>query len=293
MPHELNIFWYYNRRLFQEIIFRATSKSLRCLLKNEKYLAAKPGMISSLHTWDQQLKPHLHIHSVITAGGLTEESQWKELKYKDFLLPVQVLSKLYRGKFIGYLRKALRKNLIIMPPGQSQASFLYELSPLYKKQWHVEIMPVYEHGRGITHYLALYLKRGPMSSYRIKKFDGSGVTFIYKKRRSVGNISEIKEAKISLEDFVKRYLFHVPLPRFQMVRSYGLYSNRTELLNSARKIFNQKLYERMDFISWKQDLIRELEKENKCPYCESCYKEKEILLPQACSPPKNEAIYAA
>ena len=119
------------------------------------------------------------------------------------------------------------------------------------------------------------------------------MTFIYKKRRSVGNISEIKEAKISLENFVKRYLFHVPLPRFQMVRSYGLYSNRTELLNSARKIFNQKLYERMDFISWKQDLIRELEKENKCPYCESCYKEKEILLPQACSPPKNEAIYAA
>ena len=98
LPHQLNELWQYNKAEFANTLFAAVSQTLTELLADPKYLGARPGLLAALHTWNQTLQTHVHLHVIVTAGGLSEDQRWLKPK-KTCLLPRKVLMIKFRGKF--------------------------------------------------------------------------------------------------------------------------------------------------------------------------------------------------
>ena len=119
-PQDLIPLWRYNKKPFADLLFHAGSDTLWELLADAKYLGALSGLLAGLHTRGQQEQIHIHLHVLITWGGLNAEGQWVEPK-RRCLLPRQVLMEKFRGKFLAYLRKALDKGQLVLPPDLSQA----------------------------------------------------------------------------------------------------------------------------------------------------------------------------
>jgi hypothetical protein len=121
VDHGLIPLWRYNKRQFATLLFQAGVGSLRELLADEEYLGALPGMLAAIHTWDNTLLIHPHLHVMCSAGGLDEDGKWREPKRKC-LLPRKVLMQKFRGKFLALLSKALGKGQLSLPPDMSEAA---------------------------------------------------------------------------------------------------------------------------------------------------------------------------
>ncbi len=125
---------------------------------------------------------HVHLHVLVSWGGLNAQGQWVEPK-RRCLLPRQVLMEKFRGKFLAYLRKALDKGKLVLPPDRSEAQAQSLLNELGRAVWNVKIFDPYEHGRGVATYLARYLKGGPLSNGRLLDCRDGVVRFWYRDNR--------------------------------------------------------------------------------------------------------------
>ena len=225
-PQDLIPLWRYNKQEFSGLLFHAASDTLRELLADAEYLGALPGLLAGLHTWGQQQQIHIHLHVLITWGGLNAEGQWVQPK-RRCLLPRKVLMEKFRGKFLAYLRKALDKGKLALPPDLSQAEAQSLLNQLGRAVWNVKIFDPYEHGRGVATYLARYLKGGPLSNGRLVDCRDGVVRFWYRDNRDQdeeeGN-GRRKILPLPVDEFLARLLEHVPPPGMQTVRPYGLYA---------------------------------------------------------------------
>jgi hypothetical protein len=223
-PHELLPLWRYNKAAFADTLFAAASETLTELLADEKYLGARVGLLAALHTWSQTLAGHVHLHVLVTAGGLDDCGVWRTA-VKSCLLPRKVLMFKFRGKFRAMLLKKLAGGGLKLPPDTTDARMRSLLNKLGRSTWNVKILERYDHGSGVATYLAHYLKGGPIGNSRLLAERDGRVVFRY--RIPVGADGDCNRQGVTslpVDEFLSRLLEHVPPRGFQTVRGYGLYS---------------------------------------------------------------------
>jgi len=225
IPVELNDIFLFNQRICYNILFKATSESILTLADDPKWLGAKVGITSILHTWGQTMELHPHIHSIITGGGL-KNNQWISCD-KDYLFKVQVLSTLFKKKFLYYLKHEFN-NLSLKDELNDISSFNKFLEPLYNKTWITYIEPPKGKAENVIEYVGRYSFRVAISNERIKNIENGLVTFEYKDYK---DNSKIKEMTITAEEFIRRFLLHVLPNNFTKIKHYGILSNRNKKNN--------------------------------------------------------------
>ncbi len=227
VPHELNPLALNNPARFYHLLFTATAHTLLEVAADPKHLGAEVGFLSILHTWGQNLLAHPHIHCVIPAGGLSpDHKRWIHTRYR-FLLPLRVLRRVFRGKFIAGLRRLHRSGLLDCS-GPAAAfhhprQFAQMLRPLYRQDWVVYAKQAFGGPSQVLRYLGRYTHRIAISNHRLLAFDGERVTFRYKDYARGG---KQRIMTLSASEFLRRFFLHV-LPRgFVRIRHFGLLSNR-------------------------------------------------------------------
>ena len=225
VPYELNEIFLYNQKICYDILFKATSESILELGEDPKWLGAKVGITSILHTWGQTMEFHPHIHSIVTGGGL-KNNQWVSCN-KDYLFKVQVLGSLFKGKFLAYL-KHNHQDLVLNDDLKDIKVFNKFLEPLYNKTWITYIEPPKGKPENVIEYVGRYSFKVAISNKRIKNIQNGLVTFEYKDYK---DNDKIKEMTITAEEFIRRFLLHVLPNNFTKIKHYGLLSNRNKKNN--------------------------------------------------------------
>lgn len=223
VPYELNKIFLYNSKICYNILFKATSESILELAEDPKWLGAKVGITSILHTWGQTMEYHPHIHSIVTGGGL-KNNQWVSCG-KDYLFKVQVLGSIFKGKFLSYLKHEFSN---LNTDFDDLKSFNKFLELLYNKTWITYVEPPKGKPENVIEYVGRYSFRVAISNDRIKNIDDGKVTFEYKDYK---DNSKIKLMTITAEEFIRRFLLHVLPNHFTKIKHYGLLSNRNKKNN--------------------------------------------------------------
>jgi predicted Zn-ribbon and HTH transcriptional regulator len=234
VPSELNALILRNKRKSYDILFKAASQTLKEVAQNPKHLGAEIGFIGVLHTWGQNLLDHPHIHFIVPGGGLNpDKTQWVQCQ-KDFLMPVKVLSRVFRGKILSYFEKAFdQKDLEFMGTIdhlQLPANFKELLMSCAQKEWVVYSKEPFAGPKQVIEYLGQYTHRIAITNYRLVKIDGENVHF---KVRDRDNPKEKKILVLTAREFMRRFLLHV-LPRgYVRIRHFGLLGSRLKKMKIA------------------------------------------------------------
>ena len=273
IPHELNALWRWNRAALANLLFGAAREVLFELLEDPRYLGATPAFISALHTWGRSLSLHPHLHVLIADGGLSEHDAWVTPRRSHFL-PARVVMMLFRGKLLDALGRALERGELRVPADLSRERVRSLLNRLGRIKWNVHIRARYAHGAGVAAYLARYLKGGPLKNTQLIEVTEERVAFRYRPHHDEDDDSEDSVVMtLTPEAFLQRYLTHLPVPRLQALRSYGLYGQRRRAaLDTARAQLGQSAVEEPEPISAPQLLARfeRTDDTSCCPQCGAC-----------------------
>lgn len=230
LPCELNPIIYANQSLLYSLMHKCASETLLELSADKKYLGATPGIIQVLHTWGQELNFHPHIHCIITGAGLTKTKQLHKSRSK-FFIPVKVLGKKFRGKFLDQLQILFVKNKLCFSSKCTKFKNSYEWNEfrnsLYSKIWIPYIKETFNGFGNAIDYLGRYTHRIAISNNRIKSVTGNHVTFAAKDYKT----GECKEVTLTSLEFIRRFMMHVLPSGFQKIRYYGFLNNRSKKLN--------------------------------------------------------------
>ena len=227
LPHDLSALVLQNKKLLYDLLLRTSAETLVEIAADSKQLGAQIGFLSVLHTWGQNLLHHPHAHCVIPAGGLAPDgSRWIHTR-PGFFLPVRVLSKVFRGKFVEALKNLSRKNklqlhgpLKVLAEPRMFAKFLRQL---FRQDWVVYAKPPFGGPEHVLHYLARYTHRVAISNHRLLAFENDRVTFRWK---DYAHGNKKRKMTISADEFLRRFLLHL-LPRgFMRIRHFGILANR-------------------------------------------------------------------
>ena len=228
VPHELNLLAQDNPRQFYHLLFTASAATLLEIAADPKHLGAEIGMLSILHTWGQNLLAHPHIHCVIPAGGIARDhTRWVHPHYPGFFLPIKVLRRVFRGKFIAGLKRLYRrKQLRCAGPSAALADekqFRQLLRRLHRHDWVVYAKPAFGGPRQVLRYLGRYTHRVAISNHRLTSFDGERVTFRWK---DYAHGSRTREMTLMATEFLRRFFLHVLPKGFVRIRHFGFLANR-------------------------------------------------------------------
>jgi hypothetical protein len=269
IPQALNALWLANVRELATCLFHAAWDTLSELLGDPKYLGATPGMLAALHTWGQTLVLHPHLHCLVTGGGWDGE-QWRAVR-NGYLLPARVVMPVFRGKLLAALHGALDAGQLMLPVGVTLAQLRMLLHRVGRQKWHVQIMTQYAHGQGVATYLARYLRGGPLKPSRIVAWDEQTVTFRYADNQDpdAHGRGKRKVMTVAGEEFLQRWLLHVPPPGFPVVRSYGLYApGKRAVLAQCRQALGQAPVTRPPTRDWQTYCAQQGEQHpERCPVC--------------------------
>ena len=251
IPCELNEIVFHNKKICYDILFKSTSESILTLANDPKWLGAKVGITSILHTWGGTIEFHPHIHSIVTGGGLNN-NKWVSCD-KDYIFKVQVLGSLFKKKFLYYLKHE-HNNLFLKEGLKDFKVFNKFLQPLYSKTWITYIEPPKGTVENVVEYVGRYSFRVAISNERIKDINDGSVTFEYK---DYMDNSKIKEMTITANEFIRRFMLHVLPENFTKIKHYGILSNKNkknnirfcrfliskiitnEFINETKRIFNK------------------------------------------------------
>jgi hypothetical protein len=228
MPHELNTAILNNKKAMFNILFKAASRTLLTFGNNE--LNGNLGFLAVLHTWDQKLNAHFHLHCLV-AGGVMSKSKKRWLPVKnDYLFNEEALSRVFRGKFMERLEHA-RKTSALKFVGRSYGEFK---SMLYAKNWVVSVRDPVKCPEHVLEYLARYTHRVAIANSRIKKLENGMASFTAKNRKK----QTTETITITAVEFIRRFLLHSLPKGFVRIRHYGFLANRnrTENLNAIRQL---------------------------------------------------------
>ena len=238
LPDELGRLALQNRRVVYGILFQAAAATLLEIAADSKHLGAEIGILAVLHTWGQNLAHHPHLHCIVTGGGLSaDRSQWVACR-KGFFLPVRVLSRVFRGKFVHLLRRAYQQGELAFHGGlagyQVPGEFERLLDAAVAKDWVVYAKPPFGGPQQVLKYLACYTHRVAISNQRLVGMDDGKVSFRWKDYAD-GNAEKLMTLDAS--EFIRRFLLHVLPSGFVKIRHYGFLSNRfrREKLALARR----------------------------------------------------------
>ena len=269
IPHDLNDLWWLNVKPMSNLLFGSVKKELMDMLTDPRYLGAVPGIIMALHTWGQTLNPHPHVHCLITGGGL-QDGEWTAVS-NGFLLPVKLLMKRFRACFLKDLRRAVTKGKLTLPDGESPASLEKRFTQLETTKWNVRIQERYSHGQGVAHYLARYLRGGPIGNCRLLPAPAGKVRFTYYNNHQKDESGHGKPdiMILSTDEFLRRLFLHIPPARMITVRSYGLYApTKADTLNQCRALFGQAPFDKHAELTWQEFSARRDEHHPECcPVC--------------------------
>ncbi len=290
VPHVLNPVALQNKRTFYSVLFRAASETLKEVAANPKHLGAEIGFIAVLHTWGQKLVDHPHIHCLVPGGGLAPEGdRWIPSRSSTFLLPVQVLSAVFRGKFLDYLEQAYQQDRLsfhgkigrLADPGE----FKRLLVSTTGTGWNVYCRPPFDGPERVLDYLGRYVHRIAISNNRLVSLENGEVAFKY---RDYADKRKVKTMSLKAIDFMRRFLLHVLPKGFVRVRYYGLLGSRnhgTKLLTCKRLlgvVISVEELERKASETWEELMIRVTGVDvSLCPICHKGHLRKcRRLLPQ-------------
>ena len=272
VPAELNSLFFCNQKLIYSMFHKCVSQTLLELSADEKYLGAKPGIIQVLHTWGQKLDYHPHIHAIVAGGGLSKFNIFKSGN-SDFFIPVHVLSKKFRGKFLFLLREEyMNNNLVFSSSNQylnNLLAFNTFINSLYKKEWIPFIKETFNGAGNAIEYLGRYTHRIAISNSRIINVTDTDVTFSATDYRT----NKIIEVTLNGIEFVRRFLMHILPKGFVKIRNYGFLGNRNKkkdltLIRTQTKNLNNKA----KLVNLKTDALLRLLYNidiHKCPRCNS------------------------
>lgn len=230
LPHELNgliLFSERNQRALWKLLFDATAQTL--LEFGRGNLGGKVGFTLVLHTWDQQLRPHFHLHCLIASGALSADGAQWIAGGAQFLFPVKALSPVFRAKYLDGLERLLGEGALDVPPSREKlddpAGRRSWLRNLRRKPWVVYSKAPFAGPRKLLDYLGRYTHRAAISNHRLRSCEGGQVTFTYRDRRDG---DRRKTLALPAEEFIARFLKHILPDRFMRIRHYGLLANRAK-----------------------------------------------------------------
>jgi len=243
VPHELNPLALRNKRLFYDLLFKASAESLLQLAKTWPRLQALPAVTAILHTWSQDLGYHVHLHLICSAGGLSLDGIKWIASSKKFLVHKDSLSKIVRAKFLDGLKKAYKNNKLTLPGNTGYLNHppvFYKLTrELRSKSWILRIKPPFSNPKNLFSYLGHYTHRVAISNQRLIAADPSGVTFRVRDNQRPGTSKTIR---LPTMEFMRRFLTHVLPPGYIRIRHYGLLAPKhaNTRLELARALIEQK-----------------------------------------------------
>lgn len=227
LPRELAPLALQNKRLIYSLLFHASAATLLEIARDPRHLGAKIGFFSVLHTWNQRLQHHPHVHCVIAAGGLApEHSRWISSR-RSFFLPVKVLSRVFRGKFISGLKAAFRQGSLDfcgnLAPLAEPSTFATWIRLLFRNDWVVYSKRPFGGPEHALRYLGAYTHRVAISNHRLVALAGNNVTFRW---RDSAHGNKKRLMTLPVDEFLRRFLLHL-LPRgFVRIRNFGFLANR-------------------------------------------------------------------
>jgi hypothetical protein len=240
LPHTLHPLCRRNAALLYHLLFRASAATLLEVAANRRHLGAAIGFLSILHTWGQTLVRHPHVQCVVPAGGFSRDGQrWVHPKHAGFFLPVKVLSRVFRGKFVEALRRAYARSELDLSGAtavlRNRVRWHGFVNALFRTDWVVYAKPAFGGPAAVLRYLGRYTHRVAISNHRLVAFDGERVTFRWKDYRHDGQPCTMT---LTAMEFLRRFVQHV-LPRgFVRIRQWGYLANhgRTARLALARRL---------------------------------------------------------
>ena len=254
LPHTFNELWHWNFQAMGNLLFHSAVDALRTLLADLRWLGAEPGLTVTLETWDDRLLFHPHLHCLVTGGGLSPDGEWIDVSNPRCLVAATPLMWEFRKRFCQSLKQALQDGELTLPEGTTTQQWLNRLNTANRQNWEVFIAKPPEDGgpttEDIVRYQAEDVAGGPLSGDRIVSMPEMSVTQLaYLKSAPLREtrLEEAPEGQVSfrwgvydpatgtrerthietlpVSEFLRRYLQHIPPPRYQTIRHYGLYTS--------------------------------------------------------------------
>ena len=271
LPHELNPLICCNQKLLYSLFHRCCAETLLELSSNKKWLGATPGIIQVLHTWNQELDYHIHMHCIVSGGGLTKDKKIRRSPQK-FFIPTEVLRDKFKGKYMAHLSSLYKSGSLSFSSSCKELRSSYRWKEwknnLYEKDWCPYIKETFNGFGNAIEYLGRYTHKIAISNSRILSLTEAEVTFSARSKKPGGPKRQIT---LKHTEFIRRYLMHVLPSGFQKIRYYGFLNNRMKNSN-LRIIFtlqgHQRFRQRFSDMSvaellkavWKYDICV-------CPEC--------------------------
>ena len=225
LPHELNPLVLANKRLLLGLLFRSTSETL--LDFGQRRLSGQLGATMVLHTWDQLLKPHFHLHALVPGGALADQGQTWNPTHPRFLFPVKALSTVFRAKYLDGLKQLYAGQDLRLTGGtlelEAPKTFDTFVKQRRRQKWIVYAKPPFGGPDQTLSYLGRYTHRVAISNHRLLDIQGDQIRFNFRNRQQ-GDRLEI--AQVEAHTLIKRFLWHVLPSGFVRIRHYGLLANR-------------------------------------------------------------------
>ena len=280
IPDLLNPLARYNEKALYDILFKAGSETLLTLGLDPKHLGANIGFMAILHTWGSNMSAHPHLHCVVPCGGLSDdEMEWlwpkKSKKRKKFFVHVNIISDLFKKKFLHYLNQSYQKGALKL---EGQVAYLQEAAAfkrlkneLYSKKWVTFCKQPFGGPEQVLEYLSRYSHRVAISNHRLIKVDNGRVYFKWKNYRKGG---KLQETSLEVFEFIRRFLLHVLPKGYFKIRYYGILASRNrqklwtaqEILGSSQDVEDKKNEEsEKSFEEWFVELTGI--EAGICPYC--------------------------
>jgi len=216
-----------NKRLIYNLLFHSSAETLLEVARDPRHLGAEIGFFSVLHTWNQRLQFHLHAHCVLAAGGFApDHSSWISAR-RSFFLPIGVLSRVFRGKFVAGLRAAFHRgelqfNGSLLPLAQPSA-FSAWLRVLFRHDWVVYSKPPFGGPEHVLRYLGAYTHRVAISHSRLVALSDGNFTLRW---RDSAQADKKRLMTLAVDEFLRRFLLHLLPPSFVRIRNFGFLANR-------------------------------------------------------------------
>jgi len=255
VPHSLNAICLWNKKLYYNLLFKSVWETLRSFGYTKYNIES--GAIAVLHSWGQNLSLHPHIHCIVPAAGVNLKGEWKLIGKNDkYLYPVKQLSDVFKGKFLYFLQKKLKK--------ANHQGFEVQINKAFKTKWVVYCEAPLSGVKQVIKYLGQYTHRIAISNQRILGIYGQRVKFLAKDYR---DNATVKKTQLDGSEFLRRFIQHILPKGFMRIRRYGIYNATTkrnlDLQFEQEKSGFDKLLEKKE----QEDLKLEPPKVYHCPIC--------------------------
>jgi hypothetical protein len=274
MPHSLNPVALYNKAVVYDIFFKAVSHALNSFAQDPRFLGAKLGFIGILHTWGQAMTHHVHLHLIVSGGGISNDgTRWVNLPYRTkFLFPVVAVSKRVRKRFAELLLKAYQQDKLIFPDELAHLRqpevFAAFLNKVAWQNWNCYVKESFAGPEAVVKYIGRYTHRVAIANQRLLDIEDGEVTFRYKEYQDSRVYHRIMP--LEADEFIRRFFLHI-IPRgFKRIRHFGFMAPgcRSQSIELAQKLLSERVAKitqtTSDLESWFNEFDR-----RKCPVCQT------------------------